>query len=369
MWLCFSLPPQGAGAPTTAPSTGASMFSRTASSATRTARTLARALSSDAGRSAFRGVFPIMATPFRAADESVDLDGFGRAVRFMADAGADGATIVGVLGESNRLTDREREGLIRTALAAVADCARPFPICVGTSHAGTAAAVALSQMAHELGAAGVMVTPTKEAAPTGDDALVSLFARVAAGCPGLPIVVQDHPASTQVHMSPALVARITHEVPTVACVKMEALPTPARVAALKERWRTDLPPARDCTILTGLGALYGGFELEQGTDGFMTGFAFPEILRAMNAAAQGGDLARAHAIYERFLPLLVFEQQPGVAVRKELYKLRGLFEDGHVRHPANGAVSPTLAAGLRAQLARSLPGVDIAKPLPAALFE
>ena len=117
------------------------------------------------------------------------------------------------------MTDAEREALITTAVGAVADCGRAFPICVGTSHAGTAATVALSQMAADLGAAAVMVTPTKEPAPASDDTLVALYARVAAGCPGLPIVLQDHPASTQVHMSPRLVARIAHEVDTVACIK------------------------------------------------------------------------------------------------------------------------------------------------------
>ena len=71
-----------------------------------------------------------MATPFRP-DETLDLEGFGNAVRFMEAAGADGCTIVGVLGESNRLTDRERARLI----AAAVEAAPGFPICVGTSHA------------------------------------------------------------------------------------------------------------------------------------------------------------------------------------------------------------------------------------------
>ena len=319
----------------------------------------------------FRGVWPIMATPFRP-DESVDLEGFAKSVKFMADAGCNGCTIVGVLGESNRMLDSERAALISTAVESVKDCAQPFPICVGTSHAGTAATVGLSQMAQELGAAAVMVTPTKEPSPASDDTLVELYARVADGCPGLPIVCQDHPASTQVHMTPALVARIAHEVPAVQCIKLEALPTPARIAALRKLWQPDAkPPASPsgCTILTGLGALYGGFDMEQGTEGFMTGFAFPEILLAMNAAAQAGDFERAHALYQRFLPLLVFEQQPGVAVRKELYRQRGLIESGHVRHPAAATVSPVLAAALKAQLQRSLPGVDITSPLPATLFD
>ena len=66
-------------------------------------------------------------------------------------------------------------------------------------------------------------------------------------------------------MSPKLVATIAHEIPEVACIKLEALPTPARIAALRKLWTTSLPPANpECTILTGLGALYGGFDMEQG---------------------------------------------------------------------------------------------------------
>eukprot|EP00316_Scyphosphaera_apsteinii_P001321 CAMPEP_0119305918 /NCGR_PEP_ID=MMETSP1333-20130426/6796_1 /TAXON_ID=418940 /ORGANISM="Scyphosphaera apsteinii, Strain RCC1455" /LENGTH=307 /DNA_ID=CAMNT_0007309111 /DNA_START=88 /DNA_END=1011 /DNA_ORIENTATION=- len=307
-----------------------------------------------------------MATPFKA-DESLDIDGFQKAVAFMGDAGADGVTITGVLGESNRITDKEREVLITAAVHTAKAADRPFRICVGTSHTGTAATVALSQMAQELGADAVMVTPAKEATPASDDVLISLYARVAAGCPGLPIVLQDHPASTQVHMPPPLLARICSEVATVACIKLESLPTPGRIATLHNLW-TSMPPAGDCTILTGLGALYGGFDMEQSTHGFMTGFAFPEILTAMNNAAQRGDMEMAHAIYARYLPLLVFEQQPGVAVRKELYRQRGLIKSAHVRHPGNN-ISPVLKTALEAQISRSLPGIDITKPLPSALFE
>ena len=320
---------------------------------------------SSASPSFFRGVYPIMATPFNS-DESLDLSGFRKAVSFMKDAGADGVTIVGVLGESNRLTDAERADLIKVAVGVAAD--KPsFRVCVGTSHAGIAATAALSQMAQDLGADAVMVTPTKEAAPVPDDMMVELFARVAAKCPGLPIVLQDHPASTQVHMSMPLIARIVKEVPSIACIKLEALPTPAKIAMLHKLWAAD-PPASGCTILTGLGALYGGFDMEQGTAGFMTGFAFPEILAAMNNAAQAGDMERAHSLYARFLPLIVFEQQPGVAVRKELYRLRGLIGSGHVRAPAAPLVSPALASALKAQLDRSLPGIDVTKPLPSSLF-
>jgi len=334
------------------------------------ARACRRALSTTAAPtpmpSFFRGVYPIMATPFRP-DESLDLDGFRKSVAFMAKAGAQGVTITGVLGESNRMTDSEREALIKVAVEVASSCNHPFRVCVGTSHAGVAATAALSQMAQDLGADAVMVTPTKEPGPTPDDMLVELYARVAVKCPGLPIVLQDHPGSTQVHMSVPLLARIVLEVPSVSCIKLESLPTPAKIAMLRKKW-AEVPPAQECTILTGLGALYGGFDLEQGTEGFMTGFAFPEILHAMNMAAQAGDMERAHALYARYLPLMVFEQQPGVAVRKELYRRRGLIASGHVRAPAASLVSPVLAKALEKQLVRSFGEMDITKPLPQELF-
>ena len=82
----------------------------------------------------FAGVFPILATPFDD-NENLDLESFDRLVRFMGGLGVDGITILGVLGEANRLLDGEREILIRTAVAA----AGPMPVIVGTSHSGTRA--------------------------------------------------------------------------------------------------------------------------------------------------------------------------------------------------------------------------------------
>ena len=49
----------------------------------------------------------------------------------------------------------------------------------------------------------------------------------------IPIVLQDHPASTQVHMSVPLLARIVLEVPSVTCIKLESVPTPAKIAMLR----------------------------------------------------------------------------------------------------------------------------------------
>jgi len=299
---------------------------------------------------AFEGVYPILATPFDQ-NENLDLESFGRLVRFMAGLGVDGITVLGVLGEANRLLDGERAELIRTAVAA----AGAMPVIVGASHSGTHAATELAQMAEKLGAKAVMVTPYAEAVPN-DDRIFEYYRSIADGI-RIPIVAQDHPASTQVHMSAALLLRIIRDVPQVASIKEEAVPTAAKIRALAAGMKD-----RKVPILTGLGALYGLFDLQAGSAGFNTGFAFPEVLLKMVNAARAGNWARVQEIYTRFLPLIVFEQQPGVAIRKEILRLRGAINTSKVRHPG-ADLQPATAEQLRKLLDALFPGQDLSQPV------
>jgi 4-hydroxy-tetrahydrodipicolinate synthase len=230
-----------------------------------------------------------------------------------------------------------------------------MPVIVGTSHSGTQAAVGLSQMAQELGAQAVMVTPHAEAVPN-DQRVFEYYRAIGAGI-RIPIVLQDHPASSGVHMGVPLMLRIVDEVENVAAMKEEALPTAPRIRALLDGMK-----ARKLPILTGLGALYAQFDLEAGSSGFNTGFAFPDVLASMVNAAKSGDLARMRALYTRMLPLIVFEQQPGVAIRKEILRLRGAIGGSRVRHPGAN-LAPAAAQQVRALIEQVLPGVDITGPV------
>ena len=272
-----------------------------------------------------------------------------RVVRFMAGLGMDGVTILGVLGEGNRLVDAEREQVIAAAVKA----AGTMPVCVGTSHSGTAAARALSQMAEQLGAAAVMIAPPEEFT-LNEQRVFEHYRTVAEGI-AIPIVAQDHPASSRVHMSVGLILRLIDEIPRIGCVKEEAPPTPQKVAALLSGMAR-----RKVPLLQGLGALYGIFDLERGAHGFMTGFAFPEALKAMVEAAHSENFAEARRVYTRFLPLIVFEQQPGPAIRKEIYRLRGLIGSNRVRQPG-GTIDAATAAQLKVWLDAVLPGEDLTR--------
>jgi 4-hydroxy-tetrahydrodipicolinate synthase len=303
------------------------------------------------GLADLRGVVPILATPFHE-DESLDLESLDRLVRFMAGLGVDGVTVLGVLGEANRLNDREREAVVRTAVAAATG---RVPVVVGASHPGTHATIDLVSMAADLGAAAVMVAPSAEAVPS-DDRVFGYYRDLGSRA-RLPIVVQDHPASTGVHMAVPLMLRIVAEVPGVVAIKEEAVPTAPKVRALREGMAQ-----RGVGILTGLGALYGVFDLEAGSDGFNTGFAFPEVLIAMVRTARAGDWHAARALYARFLPLIVFEQQPGVAIRKEILRRRGLLRTATVRRPG-ATLAPGALQQLDTLLSATFGTTDITRPL------
>ena len=299
----------------------------------------------------FAGVIPILATPFRD-DESLDLDSWDRLLEFMVGLGVDGVTILGVLGESNRLADHERATLIERAVATSSAASRSLsaPVTAVRAPPNTCQRWRSSSAGD-----AVMVTPLKEPVPN-DDRIVEAFQRFGSRL-AIPIVLQDHPASSEVHMSAGLIARLLKSVPQIACVKEEAVPTAPKIRMVR-----DAVPDRPFTILTGLGALYAPFDLEAGSDGFNTGFAFPEVLVEMVKAARAADWARVHGLFAQFAALIVYEQQPGVAIRKELLRRRGLLASARARHPG-ATISAPAARQLESLLARTLPGVDVTRPL------
>jgi dihydrodipicolinate synthase/N-acetylneuraminate lyase len=61
------------------------------------------------------GVWNIVPTPF-ADDEELDLPSLRTLTDFVVGSGVDGMTILGVLGEGGKLSDRERSAVIDTTL-------------------------------------------------------------------------------------------------------------------------------------------------------------------------------------------------------------------------------------------------------------
>lgn len=295
------------------------------------------------------GVWTIVPTPF-GADGALDLASLPGLTRFVAGCGVNGMTILGVLGEAGRLGDDER----RAVVAGVIGAAESLPVCVGVSHAGTDRAVAFAREAEAAGAHSVMLAPPALGKPN-DVAVLAHYLAVAEAI-AIPVVVQDHPASSGVHMTVELLATIAERSPSCRVIKLEDEPSPPKVGRL-------LASRPDLRILGGLGAIMLLEELRRGAVGTMTGFGFPELLVEIVGRFQAGDEAAARATFHRIMPLIRFENQPGLnlAIRKHIYRRRGAIASERLRAPG-----PALDAGTIADLDAILAAVGLADRLTDA---
>lgn len=276
-----------------------------------------------------KGVYLITVTPF-ADDGALDLSSTDRMVDFYLERGATGLTILGIMGEATKLTAEESRIFVRQVLARVAG---RVPVIVGASAAGFAPMRELTASVMDLGASGVMVAP----APTlrTDEQILAYFDMVSDTLgPQVPWVLQDHPVSTGVQMAASVVTRILKNAPNCVMLKHEDCPGLAKLSAIRAADANgDIPRV---SILAGNGGgLFLPEELGRGADGAMTGFAYPEMMVGVCQAHASGDVQRSHDIFDAYLPLARYEQQPGIglAVRKHLMVARGAIASAMVRRP------------------------------------
>ena len=294
---------------------------------------------------AWSGVFHILATPFRD-DGALDTEGLPRLVECALATGINGFTVLGIAGEAHRLTDEERRRVVETVVKEVRG---RVPVTVGVSASGTHLATAFARMAREHGADALMVAP-----PTGLKNLdtVAEHYRMVAAATGLPIVLQDEPVTTQVNMPAPFIAQVCADLPAIQAVKLEEPPTLPKITRLRALFGSRV------AIFGGLGGVYFFEELSRGADGAMTGFPYPEALRAIREHFVAGRRDEARALFYRWLPLIRYESQPGatagtaVGIRKEILRRRGWIASALVRPPA-----PALDAGTYAELAEILAAV------------
>lgn len=278
---------------------------------------------------AAQGVYLITVTPFKDNGE-LDLPSTDRMVDFCLERGVTGLTILGIMGEATKLTAEESRLFVRQVLARVQG---KVPVVVGASAPGFAPMGELTKSVMDMGAAGVMVAPP----PTvrTDDQISSYFEMVNETLgPDVPWVLQDHPVSTTVQMSTAVVLKILKNSPRCVMLKHEDWPGLAKLSAICTAMQKG--ELRKISILTGNGGgLFLPEELVRGANGAMTGFAYPEMMVDVCTAYAAGQVERAFDIFDAYLPLAKYEQQGGIglAVRKHILAERGAIASAAIRKP------------------------------------
>src|SRR5437899_12816388 len=218
-----------------------------------------------------KGVYAISATPFTDAGD-IDWPSVDRLVEFYLRCGVQGLTILGMMGEAQKLSEKEAAEFARYFLRRVNG---RVPVIVGVSNPGTVNLVALSRIAMDAGACGVMVAPLTglktemQIVTYFDDVIAKLGHKV-------PVVYQDYPQSTQSHICAESFLKIVDRHPSVVMFKHEDCPGLKKLTQIRKA--CDGAARRYISILVGNGGLYVPQELARGADGIMTAFAHPEML-------------------------------------------------------------------------------------------
>ncbi|CAH1671008.1 MULTISPECIES: dihydrodipicolinate synthase family protein [unclassified Chelatococcus] len=292
-----------------------------------------------------KGLFPIAPTPF-SPEGAIDFNSIDKLTDFYLECGSTGMTVLGVMGEAPKLDGAEAIDVAKRFIKR----APQLPVIVGVSAPGFAAMRRLSLAAMDAGAAGVMIAPPNTLRT--DDQIVTYYSQaVEAIGSDIPFCIQDFPLTFTVVMTPGVIRRIITDNPSCVMLKHEDWPGLEKISTLR-KWEAE-GSLRHVSILCGNGGLFLDFETERGADGAMTGYAFPDMLADLVRLTAAGERDAAHDLFDAHLPLLRYEQQPGVglAIRKYLMARRGLIASDAQRAPAGG-MSATAKSEVEYLLAR-----------------
>jgi 4-hydroxy-tetrahydrodipicolinate synthase len=274
-----------------------------------------------------QGVYVIAPTPFH--DEGrVDEPSTDRMTDFFVQSGVTGITVLGQMGEAPKL---EHEEALAFAIRVIRRS--PVPVIAGVTSGGFAAMRTLSRAVMDAGATAVMIAPPPSLRT--DDQIVTYYRQAAEAIGAdVPFVIQDFPLTFSVVMTPDVIRRIVMENPSCIMLKHEDWPGLDKISTLREFERDG--SMRHISILCGNGGMFLDFEVERGADGAMTGYCFPDMLVDLIRRAAAGQREAAHDLFDAHLPLIRYEQQPGIglAVRKYVLMKRGILASDTQRRPA-----------------------------------
>ncbi|MEJ8847733.1 dihydrodipicolinate synthase family protein [Variovorax rhizosphaerae] len=269
-----------------------------------------------------KGLYVVAQTPF-AADGAIDLASVDTLCDFYLQHGASGLTVLGVAGEAGKLSQEESIAVAGRYIQR----AQGKPVIVGVSNPGIAQVRDLTARVMDLGAAGVMITP-----PNGlrtEEELFGYFAAVFQQIGDVPTVLQDFPFSSGTWMSVPSILTLVERHPQIRLLKEEDLPSITKITRLREG------QGRRIAILTGNNGMFLPLEMGRGVDGPMSGFSHPEMLSGVYDLYIQSKVEQANDLFDRYLPLLSYENQSqwGVAVRKEILRQRGAISCAAMRTP------------------------------------
>ena len=238
----------------------------------------------------FRGTYTVMVTAFDV-DGAIDLDVQAQFTDWQIQEGIHGLIPLGSTGEFLSMTTKERRDVAKCVIDTTAG---RVPVLIGAGAERTEDVIENCQTAQNLGADGVMIIPPFYSTPTEAE-LVQHYTRIAAAT-DLPIMIYNNPATTNIDMTPPIVARLA-QIPGVDYIKESTM---------------DVTRVRDIIDLAGekisvFGGIMGFESFVEGADGWVA--VGSNIMPAASArlftlTTIDQDYDAARALYLSMLPVI-----------------------------------------------------------------
>ncbi len=245
-------------------------------------------------------------------DQSVDLAGLVRNIRWYRDQGLEGVLVCGGTGEFVSLSFEERQAVVA---AAAREIAGRCGFMVGCAAETTREAVLHAQHAEVCGADGLLLIAPYYFKPSREELLAHM--RAVARSVSIPVVVYNNPGSCGSDLTPDILSELSGE-PNITRVK-EATGELGRVEEIHSLCRPDFRVVCGCDYLAC-------DIFEKGGAGWIsiTANALPGQSQKLFDLAVSGDRAGSRAILEQYLPLYTLCEQPYKAIQTIKFMMEAL---------------------------------------------
>lgn len=266
-----------------------------------------------------RGCATALVTPFKT-DGAVDQERLRSLIDYQLAGGVRLLVPCGTTGESATMTDEEDQLVIRLTIEATSGGGR---VIAGAGSNSTAAAIAYSQAARDLGADAVLQVAPYYNKPT-QEGLYAHFRAVAEAVEGLPVVIYNVPGRTSSNITAQTTLRLARDVENIVAVKEASGNLSQIMEILRERPENFRVLSGDDSYTLALIALGG--------DGLISVASneTPELMSRLVNLALAGSWDEARALHYRLLPLMeanFIESSPGPV--KAALAMMGLIEENY----------------------------------------
>ncbi len=267
------------------------------------------------------GIVPVVPTPFDN-DGNIDEEGLRRLIDFCVAENASAVCLPAFAGEFYKLSDQERNDVVRIA---VDQAAGRIPVIGQANHPSSQVAL---DLAHRIEASGVsmisMATP--RVFPLTEDDLLRYFRAICQNI-GVPLLIQDfNPGGATVGADFA--QRLHTDCPNFQYLKLEEPMMAAKVQGILEATQGKVG------VLEGWGGLYMMELIPGGICGVMPGVPLLRVMNEIYWKRKQGEDEQAYGAYQSILPFIVFtlgHLELFLHVEKRLLMEMGLIASAHVR--------------------------------------